>query len=99
MSRRATPLRARNRHLQTPRFVQGSYGCAAFEFLRRRVTWLCNAVARKRFKDCHRKDFHIEPEGTVTNVPDVVANLFFPRQRVPTVNLRPTCDAGPRFVT
>src|SRR5262249_54121752 len=65
----------------------------AFEFFGRRVARLGDPLSRDRLDESGCQDFQVQCEGTVLDVPDVVAKLRFPRQHIPPVNLRPAGDA------
>ena len=56
------------------------------------------AVPARRFEDSEEKNFEVEEERTVVDVPDVEAKLLFPRKGVASVHLRPAGDAWTNLV-
>ncbi len=49
----------------------------------------------KEQKECLPQDEEVEAKALVLHIPDIVAELLFPGDRIPSVHLRPACD--PRF--
>src|SRR5690554_3412032 len=45
------------------------------------------------FPGSEKKDFEVQPERNMIDIPDIQAELFFPRNRVSPVDLRPSSNA------
>ena len=59
---------------------------------------MVDAVPARCFEDSEEKNFEVEEERTVVDVPDIQAKLLFPRKGVASVDLGPAGDARTDFV-
>ena len=59
---------------------------------------MVDAVPARCLEDGEEKNLEVEEKGAVVDVPDIEAELLFPRKGVAAVYLRPAGDAGTNLV-
>src|SRR5690606_3092584 len=64
----------------------------------RRVPLGANSIPSKYRDDCHKEYLKVKPKRPVVDVPNVVLELLFPRDRISSVYLRPTGNPGTHFM-
>ena len=59
---------------------------------------MVDAILARCFEDSEEKDLEVEEKRAVVDVPNVEAELLFPRKGVAAVYLRPAGDSGSNLV-
>src|SRR5947208_4899842 len=57
-----------------------------------------NSMAIEDAPDGEEQNLEVEPDALVIHIPNIIGELFFPRNRVAAVDLRPACQPGREIV-